>query len=52
MTTLSAQPLAHGTLDLRLGRSVGLQIFLNNATNQLGTQLPNAGVDVRWRLLQ
>ena len=52
MTTLSAQPLAHGTLDLRLGRSVGLQIFLNNATNQVGAQLPNAGVDVRWRLLR
>ncbi len=52
MTTFSAQPLVHGTLDFRLGRSLGLQIFLNNTTNQPGTQLPNAGADVRWRLSQ
>ncbi len=52
MTTFSAQPLVHGTLDFSLGRALGLQIFLNNATNQPSTQLPNAGVDVRWRILR
>jgi len=52
MTTFAAQPLIQGTLNLRVGRSVAVQVFLNNATNQPSTQVPNAGVDVRWRLIQ
>lgn len=52
MTTFAAQPLVQGTLNLRVGRNVAVQVFLNNATNQPSTQVPNAGVDVRWRLIQ
>jgi hypothetical protein len=52
MTTFAAQPLIQGTLNLRVGRSVAVQVFLNNATNQPSTQVPNAGVDLRWRLIQ
>lgn len=48
--TLSEQPLARATGDIRLGDQLGIQVLLESANNQLGTQGANVGADLRWRM--
>lgn len=48
--TLSEQPQARATGDFRLGDQLGVQVLLESANNQLGTQSANVGADLRWRM--